>query len=386
MQKTETYKYYAFISYSSKDTKWGERLHKKLENYRIPTAICNEKGWKRKPIDPVFFAPYEIQPGDLPEELKKRLRQSRNLIVICSQNSAQSEWVAKEIAYFHGLGRTKYIYFFIIDGIPHSKEKDIECINPIIDKLKMPEILGANINEKVYRWSWLNRERAYVQLITKLLDLEFDTIWQRHKRMLIQHAILHTILFITFIFSLFCTCKLCLPVDVNVSLKETSVYNENLPQLKDAQISLQCLEDSFARDIIIQNIGDIGVFKYIPHKYLNKDFHIKVKCMYYNEVDTIITLSKDIQINISRDEDFYGAIYFELWDSNTHSPVKKCPITIEDFQVETNEQGQVSLIIPIESQKQVYYPYASNFRFEDSIVMPMGKEHNYVIQGSYINN
>jgi hypothetical protein len=28
--------YWAFISYSSKDQKWGEWLHRRLENYPIP--------------------------------------------------------------------------------------------------------------------------------------------------------------------------------------------------------------------------------------------------------------------------------------------------------------------------------------------------------------
>ena len=107
----EEYKYYAFISYNSKDSKWGQRLQRKLEHYRIPTALCRQRGWKRKPIEPVFYAPTDIQPGPLDDELKKRLFASRNLIVICSPNSANSQWVGKEIEYFSSLGRTKNIYF-----------------------------------------------------------------------------------------------------------------------------------------------------------------------------------------------------------------------------------------------------------------------------------
>ena len=109
------YKYFAFISYSSLDVKWGKLLQRKLEHYRMPATLCSEHGWERMPIKPVFFAPTDIQPGGLTEELQKRLRASRNLIVICSPNSAQSEWVGKEIEYFHNLGRTKQIYFFIVE-------------------------------------------------------------------------------------------------------------------------------------------------------------------------------------------------------------------------------------------------------------------------------
>ncbi|MDE6634828.1 MAG: toll/interleukin-1 receptor domain-containing protein, partial [Bacteroidaceae bacterium] len=166
------FKYYAFISYNSKDMAWGKRLQRKLENYRMPATLCSQRGWKRKPINPVFFAPTDIQPGELDEELKGRLRASKNLIVICSPNSAQSEWVGKEIKYFHELGRDKEIYFFIVAGIPNSGNAATECFNPVIDKLGLPEILGANIHEKIYRWAWMNRERAYVQLISKLLGVE----------------------------------------------------------------------------------------------------------------------------------------------------------------------------------------------------------------------
>ena len=126
----EQFKYFAFISYSTKDTEWGKRLQKKLEHYRMPATLCSEHNWDRKPMNPIFFAPTDIQPGGLTEELQERLKASKNLIVICSPNSAQSEWVGKEIEFFHNLGRTKNIHFFIVDGIPHSVTPATECFNP----------------------------------------------------------------------------------------------------------------------------------------------------------------------------------------------------------------------------------------------------------------
>ena len=67
-------KYFAFISYNSKDTAWGKKLQKKLEHYKLPATLCSEHGWSRKPISPVFFAPTDIQPGGLTEELQERLK------------------------------------------------------------------------------------------------------------------------------------------------------------------------------------------------------------------------------------------------------------------------------------------------------------------------
>ena len=80
---------FAFISYSSQDQVWGgKRLQRTPERYRMPATLCGVRGWKRRPMDPVFFAPTDIQPGGLTAELQERLRASRNLIVLCSPRSA----------------------------------------------------------------------------------------------------------------------------------------------------------------------------------------------------------------------------------------------------------------------------------------------------------
>lgn len=136
--------------------------------------------------------------------------------MICSPNSAQSDWVGREIAFFHSLGRAKDIHFFIIDGIPHSNNPDTECFNPIVNQLGLSEILGANINEKVFGLRWLNRERAYVQLISKLLNVEFDSIWKRHRRILVQRVfawIMGLLLTVLSIIGVWVNTK---PVDVQV--------------------------------------------------------------------------------------------------------------------------------------------------------------------------
>ena len=116
----------------------------------MPATLCSERGWERYPIRPVFFAPTDIQPNDLNEELKSRLRDSKNLIVICSPNSAKSKWVAAEIEYFYSLGRAKDIHFFIVEGSPNSENPNNECFNPVIKSLGLDGVLGANINEANY--------------------------------------------------------------------------------------------------------------------------------------------------------------------------------------------------------------------------------------------
>ena len=357
MEQTQ-FKYFAFISYNSKDTEWGKKVQKKLEGYKMPATICSEHGWARKPIKPVFFAPTDIQPGGLSEELQERLRASRNLIVICSPNSAKSEWVGKEIEFFHQLGRTKQIHFFIVEGTPHSGHPDTECFNPVVDKLGLPEILGANIHEKIYRWPWMNKERAYVQLVSKLLGVEFDTIWQRHKRLLIKKAIAWAVgIFIVFA-ALFYVWRTNQPVDVEIKLNEASVHNEQLPPLKDAIVTMT-LENETKTDTI-PSIKDASLFTNIPHRFINQQVRIEVVCQDFLPVDTTLLLAEEVTLNLYRDAKVYGDIHFILFDESRDN--ERCPHTeviVDGHRVLSDAEGIVSLSIPLAEQK-VFYPISSS--------------------------
>lgn len=368
----QEYKYFAFISYSSHDYKWGKRIQNKLEHYRMPTTLCSKYGWKRLPMRPVFFAPTDIQPGGLSEELQERLKASRNLIVVCSPHSAQSEWVGKEIAYFHKLGRTQQIQFFIVDGIPHSGNQKTECFNPIIKTLELPEILGANIHERIYRLSWLNQERAYVQLITKLLGVEFDNIWQRHRRLLIRQVVTWIIGVIAILISLIMVWHSNQPVDIQLSLQEQSTKNHNLPPLHDAVVTLTL--DKETKIDTVSSLSDKGSFLYIPHRYIGKDVCITISCPDYLPVDTTITLMENIEVNIYRNPAVYGNIQFKLWNTSKESYVSNTTIRIDDIVAVSDAEGVVKTIVPLAKQKKEYR-LSSTVPLEDSILyMPYGKD------------
>ena len=368
----QEYKYFAFISYSSHDYKWGKRIQNKLEHYRMPTTLCSKHGWKRQPMRPVFFAPTDIQPGGLSEELQERLKASRNLIVVCSPHSAQSEWVGKEIAYFHQLGRTQRIQFFIVDGVPHSGNPKTECFNSIIKTLELPEILGANIHERIYRLSWLNQERAYVQLITKLLGVEFDSIWQRHRRMLIKQIVTWIVGVVAILISLVVVWHSNQPVDIQLSLQEKSKKNKNLPPLHDAIVTLTLDKDT--KIDTISSFSDKGRFLYIPHRYIGKDVRITISCPDYLPVDTTITLMENIEVNICRNPAVYGNIQFKLWNTSKESYVGNTTIRIDDIVAVSDAEGVVRTTVPLAKQKKEY-KLSSTVPLEDSILyMPYGKD------------
>ena len=364
----QQYKYFAFISYNSHDTTWGKKLQHKLEGYRMPATLCSEHGWERKPINPVFFAPTDIQPGGLTAELQERLRASRNLIVICSPHSAKSEWVGKEIAFFHSLGRTKDIHFFIVDGIPHCGNPDTECFNPIVDTLGLPEILGANIHEKIYRWPWLNRERAYVQLITKLLGVEFDSIWQRHRRLLRQRIAAWIVGIVVAIAALLGVWVNSQPVDVSVSLNETSVHNDNLPPLKDAVVTME-LENETKTDTSMTIDANV-VFANVPHKALGKTVHLTVECMNWMPVDTTFILTKEVVINMARNPHSYGDVTFILWSKDEERGVANTQVTLAGQTSTSDAKGYVRMFIPLERQSDSYKVECSLPLENDILGMP----------------
>lgn len=368
----QQFKYFAFISYNSKDTAWGKKLQKKLEHYRMPATLCSEHGWKRTPISPIFFAPTDIQPGGLSNELQERLRASQHLIVICSPNSAKSEWVGREIEFFHNLGRTNNIHFFIVEGSPHSGNPETECFNPVIDKLGLPEILGANIHEKIYRWPWLNKERAYVQLISKLLGVEFDSIWQRHKRLLVRRIVAWSIGSLAVIGALIGVWRANQPFDALMQLEEASLHNEQLPPLHDAAVTLTLANET--KTDTVSALDETFTFTNIPHRFLNRSVNITVACKDFLVTDTVITMDKSMTLRLYRDPAVYGDIHFKLWNFNEEEAVTQTKVTIEGFEAISDENGMVSLFIPLEMQRKAYKITTDVPLVTDSIFMPCGDD------------
>lgn len=372
MTTNNAFKYFAFISYNSQDTAWGKQLQKKLEHYKMPSTLCSQHGWKRKPVNPVFFAPTDIQPGGLSDELQERLSASQHLIVICSPHSAQSQWVGKEIEFFHRLGRSQNIHFFIVEGTPHSDDPATECFNPVIDQLDLPEILGANIHEKIYRWSWLNKERAYVQLISKLLGVEFDAIWQRHKRQLIRKAIAWILGILAILAALIGVWRGSQPFNAETRLQEVSVHNENLPPLKEAVVTMTL--DNESKTDTLESLDVPLVFANIPHRFLNRPIRFTVRCRDFLDIDTLVRLTPQVTLNLQRDPSVYGDVHFRLYNPDDETFLSHKTIYIAGQETLSDDQGRVSLFIPLASQRKAY-PVTADFPLlTDTLHMPCGDD------------
>ena len=179
-KEKQSYKYFAFISYSSKDLRWGRRLQRSLERYRLPSHLA--KKYKDKPAraypicrDETAFAGFKVR-----SEIQEKLDESRFLIVLCSPRSAKSDWVNDEIQYFIDQGGENRILPFIIDGIPHSGNPDTECYPPAL--LAMAEDpLGVNVQA-------LGKHQSYLQMVSALLDVDFEELTRRDTKRRIRNG------------------------------------------------------------------------------------------------------------------------------------------------------------------------------------------------------
>ena len=170
-----TFQYFAFISYQRKDEDWAEWLQHQLEHYHLPANVAADNPDIPQEIRPLFRDKTELAGGILANEIRSALESSRFLIVLCSPNSAKSEWVDKEVQTFINMGRVAQIIPLIIGGMPYDDEQ--ECFTPTLRQLRKTdnELLGINIAE-------MGREVASIKVIAQMLGLKFDSLWQRYER------------------------------------------------------------------------------------------------------------------------------------------------------------------------------------------------------------
>ena len=169
MEKKD-FKYYAFISYSHKDKKTAQKLHKRLRSYHLPSALIHSHPELPKKLGDVFLdeAALVAKEGSLTESLREYLDESNYLILICSPDSANSPYVNDEGEYFMKIGRRHHIVPLIVRGVPRSKDPNAECFVPaILDLPRELEPLGIDL--KTY-----GERDSFLRIIATTLNLDLD--------------------------------------------------------------------------------------------------------------------------------------------------------------------------------------------------------------------
>jgi tetratricopeptide (TPR) repeat protein len=186
-------KYWAFLSYSHRDSKWTGWLHRALESYRPPKSLVGTRtvrGAVPRRLTPVFRDREELATAtDLGSILRQALADSICQIVVCSPAAAKSRWVNEEILAFKRLGREDRIFCLIVDGEPNATDmpgrEDEECFPPALRfHLDEDGNLSNRRTEPIAadaRPGKDGKTNAKLKLIAGVLAVNFDLLRRREQ-------------------------------------------------------------------------------------------------------------------------------------------------------------------------------------------------------------
>ena len=128
-------KYWAFLSYSHADHRIARRLHRALEEYRLPRRLVGRSGplgSVPRQLHPIFRDRDELTASShIGPVVEAALADSRALVVLCSKASAASPWVGAELAAFQQLRPDAPVLCVLLDGEPMASchgEPLAECL------------------------------------------------------------------------------------------------------------------------------------------------------------------------------------------------------------------------------------------------------------------
>ena len=374
----ESFKYYAFVSYRSSDEKWAKWLQEKIEAYRLPTTIQHaHNDLPKGRLRPCFRYHTDIQPNELKTELRNKLEQSKYLLVICSPRSAQSPWVGAEIDTFVELGRRDRIIPVIVEGRPYSNDPQTECFNPSLlrhfphsDNINDDrEILGVNIHEEGAGSAYMKRERAVIQIVSRMLGVGFDQLWQRQRRRIRRRIILSCLAVAAVIAAVVATWRINQPFDTIVQVTQSEAENTNLPALHDAVITLQ-LPDEQRRDTLHSLDGAI-TFRYVPARLKGQTVAMSLIAPDFVPLDTTVTLTETLILPVRRDENRYGRLSALVINPDGKLQTNT-PIYIEGVPVRTDNTGRFTHFVPLSDQRTTYTVTSADGRQTTVLHAPCG--------------
>ncbi|PWE17767.1 hypothetical protein DDZ18_08930 [Marinicauda salina] len=181
------YAYKAFISYNHKDVGWAEWLETELEAFRVPIDLIGAwapPGPVPSGVSPVFRDRTSLAAGShLDDGLRETLDASASLIVVCSPNSAKSDYVNEEVAHFKRSGKGHRIFPIIVGGEPFDKKNEcfVEALKREIDPStgELTKTETAPIAADA-RKEGEGRDEAFVKLVAGLLGVDVGELREKH--------------------------------------------------------------------------------------------------------------------------------------------------------------------------------------------------------------
>ncbi len=184
-------RYFAFLSYSHKDSGLADWLHRQLEQFRVPSSLVgriSEHGAIPRRLTPIFRDERELAAAtDLGEEIEEALRNSQFLIVLCSPAAARSRWTNAEIDAFKRTRPDGCILAAIAAGEPFASDSPDsaaeECFPPALrhryDRLGRPTAKRAEPLAADLRGAGEARRIGFLKLVAGMLGVGLDDLVQR---------------------------------------------------------------------------------------------------------------------------------------------------------------------------------------------------------------
>ena len=197
----ERFEYQAFISYSSKDVSFANKLQKYLESYILPNYVNKQHPRPIRTLVPIFRDRTDLEQGNLGEMLLRGLRASKYLLVICSENSAQpnshgKRYVDIEVNSFTSLNPETYRNRIIPIILREEGTTVEECLPPAIKKLNL-DFIDALLNKHT---------DVGLKIAAKMMNLNPEILQNERKRNMKNYGSVLILLFVLIIIMLADVC------------------------------------------------------------------------------------------------------------------------------------------------------------------------------------
>ena len=391
MERQNQYKYFAFISYRGADVEIAKKLQKKFNNFKLPSSYINPFDETNHRMQPVCRDRDNFVGGELSAQIKDAIDHSMYVVMVCTPNMTRNEdqtnYVNDEIQHLIDTGRLNRLIPLVFGGTIYSTEDYVKAGRGIDEPFPdecLPYALRTwmadhashdfalnifNIEEQGER----DEEKMFLRCVATILAEEFTKLWDRFKverkkreKMLLASAFAAICVVAAVVFG---AVSLTQPVDVRLKMKELSTHNDRLPDLKDAIIRLSV--DDYMNTDTIAGHNDWAILDKVPYSYLGEDVHITFRCRNWFPLDTVVRLTKELEIGITRDPDAYGDIQFRLWDEDAGNGCPNVNVSINGHEVISDGEGRVRYNMPL-SEQDIVYSIESEIPLEDKILyMPV---------------
>lgn len=399
MERPEQFKYFAFISYRGADVEIARKLQRKFNNYKLPSTYTNPFDSKNHRMQPVCRDRDHFVGGDILPQIKDAIDHSMYVVMVCTPNMTkyddQTHYVNDEIQHLIDTNRLEHLIPLVFDGKVYSPDEYIKANRSYADPFPdecLPYALRkwmATHNSHDFTLNIFNleeqgerdEEKMFLRCVATILSEEFSKLWDRFK--LDQKKRKRRI--ILSVASMLCLCvsvifvsvAITQPKNIEVKLRESSIHNDNLPDLKNAVITIAA--DDYMNADTVARIEDLAILDNVPFRFLGKDVRLTFNCRHWMPLDTIVQLKKELTIDILRDPSDYGNINFRLWNAIKGITYPYAHVSINGHEVTADAEGRVSFFMPLAEQDTCYI-INTHLPLEDNMLyMPTTKDTGIIV-------